>query len=275
MNFSWAMFFLSFVRLVCIDYWSGYVSTNIVSFIINVFTRFAYELLIYQFIGTFCIGHFWLWPRKFTEKKKIYPCWQCWHRRWFGWKNVISLKLNESLLKLSQKSYCMGKPPNEPLEMCIHEWLPFFGYFISYRFELHSKVLHFQCHSFTFINDVVRTCCCRCFPPELETGKCKSDITYVFVYIPCWQSVNKNLNQYYGNSFYLCDFQCKLSTILSSNRIESIGLNIWCVLYLLPYYFASFDTFAVGSTMYNNNLSTWNRGFVRFRMINEISSFDI
>lgn len=71
MNFSWAMFFLSFVRLVCIDYWSGYVSTNIVSFIINVSTRFAYELLIYQFISTFCIGHFWLWPRKFIEKKNI------------------------------------------------------------------------------------------------------------------------------------------------------------------------------------------------------------
>lgn len=105
-------------------------------------------------------------------------------------------------------------------------------------------------------------------------GKCKSDITYVFVYISCWQSVNKILNQNYSNSFYLCDFQCKLSTILSSNRIKSIGLNLWCVLYLLPYHFASFDTFAVGSTMYNNNLSTWNRGFVRFRMINEISSFD-
>lgn len=92
MNFSWALFFLSFVRLVCIDYWSGYVSTNIVSFIINVFTRFAYELLIYQFISTFCIGHFWLWPRKFIEKKKYT------HVGIAGdlaEKNVISLKLNE------------------------------------------------------------------------------------------------------------------------------------------------------------------------------------
>lgn len=157
------------------------------------------------------------------SRKKIYPCWQCWHRRWFGWKKCHFIEIEwDSLLKLSQKSYCMGKPPNEPLEMCIRKWLPFFGYFISYRFELHSKVLHFQCHSFTFINDVVRTCCCRCFPPELETAKCKSDITYVFVYILCWQSVNKNLNQIYGNSFYLCHFQCKLSTILLSNRIDRI-----------------------------------------------------
>lgn len=95
MNFSWAMFFLSFVRLVCIDYWSGYVSTNIVSFIINVFTRFAYELLIYQFISTFCIGHFWLWPRKFTEKKKYTHVGNVGIAGDLAEKNVISLKLNE------------------------------------------------------------------------------------------------------------------------------------------------------------------------------------
>lgn len=155
--------------------------------------------------------------------------------------------------------------------MCIRKWLPLiFGCFISYRFELHSKVLHFQCHSSMFINDVVRTCCCRCFPPELETGKCKSDITYVFVYIPCWQSVNKNLNQYYGNSFYLCDFQCKLSTILSSNRIDRIESLMCFVSITISFCIIWY----VCRWLYNNNLSTWNRGFVRFRMINEISSFD-
>lgn len=124
--------FLFFVRLVCIDYWSEYVSTNIVSFIINVFTHFAYELLIYQFISTFCIGQFWLWPRKkwLSRKKNIYPCWQCWHRRWFGWKKYHFIEIEwDSLLKLSQKSYCMGKPPNEPLEMCIRKWLPIFWIF--------------------------------------------------------------------------------------------------------------------------------------------------
>lgn len=76
------------------------------------------------------------------------------------------------------------------------------GSFSSYWFLNHTylnivAISIFQCHLFTFINNVVGTCRRRVFPSEFETNKCKSDITFgfgfVFVYISCCDNLSTGI----------------------------------------------------------------------------------